>query len=132
MTRLLVLLAAALCATLPAVILWRPAHAHNAPTGWRYDGTCCSAAEPIAHTGDCAPIPDEAVRIVPGGFVVTLRPGDHPLVTVEHTWEVPYDRPMHAGSREPAVRPSGDEHWHACLYPNESVLRCLYVRWGGV
>lgn len=119
---------ALLALMLSATAAW----SHSSPQGWRYDGTCCSAVEPSAHTGDCAPIPESAVRVVPGGYQVTLRPGDHPLVTVEHTWFVPHDRPMHPASTEPAVRPSGDSDWHACLYPNESVLRCLYIRWGGV
>lgn len=118
-----------------ALMLSAPAGAwaHSSPQGWRYDGTCCSAVEPIAHEGDCAPIPETAVRIVPGGYEVTLRPGDHPLVTVEHQWFVAHDRPMTPGNTsQPAVRPSGDSDWHVCLYPNESVLRCLYIRWGGV
>ena len=108
------------------------ATAHSAPSGWRYDGTCCSAVTPDEHTGDCAPIPASAVEEVPGGYVVTLRPGDHPLVTVEHRFEVPFNRPMTEGGREPAIRPSGDERWHACLYPTEDTLRCLYIQWGGV
>jgi hypothetical protein len=115
-----------------ALMAASPAGAHSSPQGWRYGGTCCSSVEPRSHQGDCAPIPDSAVEEIPGGYRVTVRPGDHPLVTREHTWDVPFDRPMAPGSAQPAVRPSGDSNWHICLHPNEDTLRCLYFRLGGV
>jgi hypothetical protein len=99
---------------------------------WMYDQICCTATTPGASTGDCAPIPTSAVEPIRGGFVVTLRPGDHPDVTTEHRWTVTFDEAIHPNSTETKVRYSGDESYHACLYPNETVLRCLYIVPGGV
>ena len=58
-----------------------PVKAHDAPSGMEYDAACCNGT---AVTGDCAPIPDSAVRITADGY-------------------------------------------HACLYPTEDRLLCLYV-----
>ena len=41
--------------------------AHDAPTGWRYDASCCS-------NRDCAEIPSHAVQERPDGYHVTLQP----------------------------------------------------------
>lgn len=92
--------------------------AHHAPAGWRYDPECCGVM-------DCAPVPDGAVREVHGGYVVTLRAGDHPMVndgglvaTVQHG--------------DPRIRISGDEHRHACVSAASGRLLCIYVPPGGV
>lgn len=107
-------------ALLLALLAWSgAAETHDAPSGWSYAAWCCNST--AERNGDCAPIPDGAVRITPVGYVVTLNPGDHPLITQVQTWTVPYD------SERPSVRNSGDFNWHACLYPSETVLRCLFV-----
>lgn len=112
--------------------------AHEAPSGWAYDGRCCNAYKPTTtgHTGDCAPIPDSAVRIVAGGFIVHLRPGDHPLVEEEFTQTLRYGDPMfeHADvGSDPsltALQASPDGRWHACIVGGK--IRCLYVVPGAV
>lgn len=91
-----------------------PATAHETPTGWKYDAVCCNGN---ATHGDCHHIPRTSVRAVEGGWLVTLNPGDHPLVTKTHQWLKPYDD----------TRESKDEDFHACLWPTEDTLRCLYV-----
>jgi hypothetical protein len=96
-----------------------------------YHKACCSPADVTTGEGDCDPIPASAVRTVPGGFEVTLRPGDHPNVTREHTWFVTYEDLMVAGSKMTKVQLSKNEEWHVCLYPNEDTLRCLYIVVGG-
>lgn len=102
------------------------ARAHQAPSGWEYDASCCSQQ-------DCAPAPDGAVREVAGGWRVTLRAGENPRVkSGEVSFFVPY------GDRR--IKPSGDGHFHPCLFPdviNETAqqgltLLCLYVPPGGV
>lgn len=91
-----------------------PAMAHEAPEGWVYDAICCNGT---AHAGDCAPIPDSAVTVAPDGVHVTLNPGDHRRVRWTQSYApVPYDK----------LRQSPDEHYHACLYPSQETLRCLY------
>lgn len=90
--------------------------AHTSKGGHVYDPYCCNGT-------DCAEISDDAVTAGPEGYVITLRKGDHPMVTspmVRHV--VPY--------RE--ARPSTDGKWHVCLYPNENTVRCFYAVPGGV
>lgn len=79
-----------------------------------YEAFCCSGN---SVTGDCQPIPDEAVKPIPGGFQITLRPGDHPLVTRLHVFQIEASK----------ARPSPDGRHHACLYPTEDTLRCFYT-----
>jgi len=97
----------------------RPAYAHMAPSGWVYPSWCCSAARgvPGRMTGDCAPIPHEAVQIMETGFQITLKPGDHPLVTKVNVYFIAFDK----------VRQSQDNDYHVCLYPTEASLRCLFI-----
>jgi hypothetical protein len=73
-----------------------------------YDQICCSDS-------DCAPIPTEAVHVVPGGYEVTLRPGDHPYATRANSYFI----------REEDARPSQDGGYHACLHPPDT-MRCFY------
>lgn len=114
--------------------------AHVASSGFAYDGRCCNAYVADATgttTGDCAPIPDSAVRIVADGFVVTLRPGDHPLVVAPFSEHIRYGQPMYDGAdldRDPsitALQASRDGRYHACIHPANHV-RCLYFLPGGV
>lgn len=88
-------------------------YGHEAPSGlWRYDPWCCNER-------DCAPIPPQSVRVVPGvGYEVTLAPGQHPSITVQRSWIVAFAE----------ARPSGDSEHHACILPHvEHVMRCLHV-----
>jgi hypothetical protein len=91
-----------------------PAFAHDAPMGWQYDRSCCNGT---AHNGDCQRIPHSAVKAEQGGWRITLKPGEHRLVTRPHTWTKGYDQ----------TRQSQDGDFHACLWPDEDTLRCLYV-----
>jgi hypothetical protein len=91
-----------------------PATAHDAASGWTYDQFCCNGNN---HNGDCQMIPATAVRIVQGGYQVTLRPGDHRLATRRHIFRLPQD----------AARRSKDGEYHLCLYPTEDTPRCFYA-----
>ncbi len=92
-----------LCLTLPAF-------AHDAPSGWTYDPTCCNGM-------DCAPIPDRGIRLHGAFYEVPLLPKDHPFVFKKTTIRVPVSR----------VRPSQDEDYHLCLSTNGETAFCLYV-----
>jgi hypothetical protein len=92
----------------------RKAEGHDAPLGWSYDNWCCNGDE---HEGDCQPVPESAVQSIDGGYQITLKPGEHHLVTEPHTWT----RTMKQS------RWSKDENYHVCLYPNEDTLRCFYA-----
>lgn len=79
-----------------------------------YDAYCCQGT---AKTGDCQAIPYSSVKIMSDGYQVTLGPGDHRMVTRQHSFMKLY----------PEVRQSRDQDFHACLFPDENTLRCLYV-----
>lgn len=89
-------------------------YGHNADMGWNYDPYCCNGNQ---EHGDCQEIDSKTVKPVEGGFLVTLNPGDHRLVTKPHTYMVPNDQIKH----------SPDGRYHACLYPTENDMRCFYV-----
>ena len=97
-----------------------PALAHDAkptamqPLGWKYDAVCCHGSH---IDGDCQAISDETVTPIPGGYRITLRPGDHRLVTKPHVYEIKQEK----------VRESPDGAYHACLYPTEDRLQCFYA-----
>ena len=90
------------------------AMAHDAASDWQYEQYCCNGND---HTGDCQRIPSTTVRIVRGGFLVTLAPGDHRLATRRHIFHL---------SQE-TVRRSQDGEYHLCLYPTEDTPRCFYA-----
>ena len=75
-----------------------------------YDPWCCSGK-------DCAPIPFSAVREIQGGYQITLKPGDHPLVTRVHVFQI----------EQVKVKRSKDDQYHACLFPTEDRLLCFYA-----
>ena len=77
-----------------------------------YDPTCCSDR-------DCAPVSAGTFEATPEGYRVTLRPGDHPLVTQTMTKVFPYDSPK--------IRDSFDGAYHACISPAQPVFFCIYV-----
>jgi hypothetical protein len=95
---------------LPVAVWGLPTRAHNAPSGWAYDGSCCS-------TRDCMPIPTEAVTTAPDGYRVELPPGLHPFAPGGISLLIPYDSPK--------LRPSGDNLYHLCITPAGGVP-CLY------
>lgn len=99
---------------LASFLISTSAMAHEAPMDWQYDGWCCKGG---TQTGDCAQIKTEAVTVIPGGYQITLKPGDHPLVTRVHVFQV----------EQAKARQSKDEFYHVCLYPSEDHLRCLYA-----
>lgn len=90
------------------------AAAHDAPTGWKYDPYCCNGD---GVTGDCQMIPSRTVKVVQGGFQITLEPGDHHLVTRNHIFMMPQRKTMR----------SPDGAYHLCLFPNENTPRCFYA-----
>ncbi len=104
-----------LLAFVTAVLVTIGAWGHEAPSGWNYPASCCQGT---TETGDCQSIPASSVRAVDGGYQVTLRPGDHHLVTKgSHSWLKSMGE----------TRQSKDENFHACLYPNEETLRCFFA-----
>lgn len=93
-----------------ALLACGTAGAHTSPGGMEYSGWCCSGV-------DCSPIPAKTVKAVTGGYQVSVGPGDHPMLTRSHVFLIPYDK----------VKESTDGVNHACFFPNEDTLRCLYV-----
>ncbi len=90
------------------------AWAHQTKTGMKFDGWCCNGN---TMNGDCQEIPGTAVKQVGNTVHVTLKPGDHPLVTKPHEYTMERDK----------VRRSTDGLYYACLFPTENFLRCLYL-----
>ena len=99
---------------LAVLALAGPAIAHDAASGWQYEQFCCNGN---SHNGDCQMIPARSVRIIKGGFQVTLAPGDHRLATRSHIFHLSQD----------AARRSQDGEYHLCLYPTEDTPRCFYA-----
>lgn len=95
----------------------RPAFAHEAMSGWAYPASCCSGV-------DCAEINGAAVQETPGGYVVTVRPGAHPM------WRA--DRPGALVVRVAyaEAKPSPDGHWHLCIN-GQGELLCFFAAIGG-
>jgi len=93
------------------------ARAHQAPSGWDYPFECCSEA-------DCARIDASEVRETPSGFVVTIRPGRHPMWVTERrqtvVLEVPYQK----------ARLSPDGFFHLCMNDAGELL-CFFSPGGG-
>jgi hypothetical protein len=74
--------------------------AHQAPSGWYYDGSCCS-------NKDCMELPDGQVKETPKGYLI---------VTSKEI--IPYS--------DARIKKSGDEHFHRCN-STLGTTRCLYV-----
>lgn len=85
------------------------AKAHEAPLGWSYPLECC-------HNRDCAEIPSDRVKEGPGGYRVTLLPGDHDFVTAPVSHLIPYG----------IAKPSPDGLYHICLLPNGAFI-CFFA-----
>jgi hypothetical protein len=81
-----------------------------------YDPACCSGR-------DCAPIPVSALKLTAGGtYVLTLSPGQHPMVTETRSYYI----------SEARVRRSQDGDVHACIDPTGRLLLCLYMPEAGI
>jgi hypothetical protein len=101
-----------------------PAAAHDAkptrqqPLGWTYPSRSCWSASnaPAGRLGDCADIPNHAVKVGPDGYVVTLEPGEHPMVTERISYVIPYAE----------AEQSPDGRYHLCI---SSTLkrRCFFA-----
>lgn len=89
-------------------------HAHQAQSGFTYEPFCCNGD---GDSGDCQRISSKTVLPGPGGYEVTLLPGDHKLVTHRHVFLIP----------QAQTRESPDGDYHLCLYPNEDTVRCFYA-----
>lgn len=87
------------------------AHEHE---GFKFDGWCCQGNNV---NGDCQPIPLSSVTEIVGGYQITLGPGDHPMVTRVHVFQMEQSK----------VRWTDNGQAYACLYPSENELRCLYL-----
>jgi hypothetical protein len=88
--------------------------AHESHKGFKYESYCCNGN---AETGDCQMIPMKSVRIVQGGYEVSVVPGDHRLVTRRHVFNWSQNQ----------TRRSEDGEYHLCLYPDENTPRCFYA-----
>jgi hypothetical protein len=102
-----------------SAFLITPSLAHQSDGGQKYDAWCCNPVTKGAHmiSGDCAPIKSHSVKPVKGGYQVTLDVGDHPLSKTKQVHFITYG----------SVKESTDGEYHACLYPDETVLRCFYA-----
>lgn len=94
------------------------ARAHDAPSGIPYPARCCWSPEaaPAGRPGDCDEIPTKAVKVGPEGYIVTLSPGDHPMVKAPLRVVVPYEK----------AEPAQDGMYHICFAYDMSV-RCFFA-----
>lgn len=87
--------------------------AHRAFGGWDYPFECCSEA-------DCAQIDVSEVQETPSGFIVTIRPGRHPMWVTERrqtvVLEIPYQK----------ARLSPDRFFHLCMNDAGELL-CFFA-----
>lgn len=97
------------------IVLATPAHAHQAPSGFNYEPFCCNGD---GKSGDCQRISSKIVRPGDCGYIVTLLPGDHGLVTRKHVFSIP----------QAETRESPDGAYHLCLFPSENRVRCFLLR----
>lgn len=97
-----------------------PASAHEAITGWNYDQKCC-------HNRDCHHIPAETVQATPDGWLVTLNPGDHPLVkaSTQRLFRYVDSDPSNDYTAPKEAMESGDAEFHACVV-NGTII-CFYA-----
>lgn len=86
---------------LAALLLSPLTLAHDAPSGWSYPTYCCGGQ-------DCREISGSDVSEVPGGYVVNFD-----------------GQPFSVGHTETQSSPDG--HFHACLVPGSSRLRCFFA-----
>lgn len=85
------------------LLIW-PVRAHEAPTGWQYDASCCSSI-------DCGQAPAGDVTETPDGYFLQSN-GEL----------IPYG--------DPRIKRSKDEFFHECKpggIPTSKRSFCLYV-----
>jgi hypothetical protein len=104
-----------------ALVLMRKARAQHHPRPhephW-YDHECCNER-------DCAPALPGRVVEERGGWLIRMRPGEHPAFppgSVSQDYFVPHG--------DPRIRPSKDERAHPCVTPGAKTLLCVYVPMG--
>jgi hypothetical protein len=83
-----------------------------------YPARCCWSPQtaPAGRLGDCDHIPSEAVREGQGGYYVTLRAGEHPMVTETISVVVPYR----------SAQVSQDGEYHIC-FNSKMEVRCFFA-----
>ena len=91
------------------VVFPKMAYAHHAKTGWEYPYACCSGM-------DCDHITPSAVKLITGGFRVTLKAGEHPMVKEPMSFDIPYTQ----------AKVSKDEDYHICISATGRML-CFYA-----
>ena len=79
------------------------ARAHDAPTGWSYDASCCSSV-------DCREIPSSTLTEGPLGYLISIS-----------NETVPY------GDKRIKDSPDGHVHWCTINGLDNSRTICLYV-----
>ncbi len=82
-----------------------------------YDAACCN-------TYDCEPVDQHVVRPVEGGWLVTIKPGDHRFAKVEGQYLIPYN--------DPRARQAKDDQFHVCMNSyvtpeGKQRIICIYV-----
>lgn len=82
-----------------------------------YPSWCCSDR-------DCAPIPEQLVREVSGGFLVTIPPGAHPM------WGREKPKPLSVQIPYRGMKMSPDNQWHICISSTGEVI-CFFGVIGG-
>lgn len=90
-------------------------------TAWAHDwypSRCCWSPQnaPAGRLGDCDQIPDHAVKVGPDGYVVTLEPGEHPMVKERISYVIPYSD----------AEQSPDGKYHLCISPTMK-RRCFFA-----
>jgi hypothetical protein len=88
--------------------------------GWEYDKDCCDGT-------DCAMLRPTRVEKTATGYKVTVARGEHPMLSMPHTFLIPYDSPN--------IRVSGDEFHHLCSSPDgydygekgKPTIYCFYI-----
>lgn len=117
LTKILVLLVAAVLTVYLISLVAHEANAHKAPSGWEYDWECCNE-------NDCAPV----TKIIPGEeyniyFTKHFKRG------VKITYEEMRSRIRHNQSFQ--VKPSKDANIHLCGYEYEDFYDDNGNRLGG-
>lgn len=67
--------------------------------------------------GDCHRLPGSHVKKGRNGFSVLVHPGEHPAVTKQQQFLIPYGSEL----------PSGDGDFHICLYPTQDHVNCFFA-----
>lgn len=108
-------------------VLWTacstlPAYAHNAKSGWPYPPGCCSQPEKECHEVPASTIVgtryDAFGKLI---IIMKFKPGDHPNITREMTFE----------RVATWFQQSGDSEHHACINPLGTAIYCYFWQAGG-